>query len=125
MVITVPKTAFAKLIPKRVIYRDYKNFNRDKFKRELEGKINKNSNLIGEYDYFEKTFLLVLNQYAPIKAKLLKLSHVTYMTKTLRKVIMKRAELETKYLNTDRHQLEDIGSRYSRIYQVKFLEDSL
>ena len=78
MVITVPKTAFAKLIPKRVIYRDYKNFNRDKFKRELEGKINKNSNLIGEYDYFEKTFLLVLNKYAPIKAKLLKLSHVTY-----------------------------------------------
>ena len=68
----------AKLIPKRVIYRDYKNFNRDKFKRELEGKINKNSNLIGEYDYFEKTFLLVLNKYAPIKAKLLKLSHVTY-----------------------------------------------
>ena len=40
-----------------------KNFDRDKFKRELEGKINENSNLIGIYDFFGKTFPLVLNNY--------------------------------------------------------------
>ena len=28
MVITVLKTAFAKLVPRKVMYRDYKNFNR-------------------------------------------------------------------------------------------------
>ena len=98
MVITVLRTAFAKLIPKKVIYRDYKNFNRDKFKSKLEGKINENSNQIGAYDFFEKTILLASNKYAPIKVKTLGASHIPYMIKTLRKAIMKRTELETKYL---------------------------
>ena len=81
-----------------MICRDYKNFNRDEFKTELEEKINQNSNSIDEYDFFEKTILLVLNKYAPIKTKILRVSHVLYLTKTLRKAIMKRTELETKYL---------------------------
>ena len=46
-----------------IISTDFKNFDRDKFKRELEGKINENSNLIDIYDFFGKTFLLVLNNY--------------------------------------------------------------
>ena len=92
------KTAFTKSVPKEVTYRDYKNFNSDKYKRELEGKINENSSRIGEYDCFEKTFLLVLNKYAPIKTKILCDSHVPYMIKTLIKAIMKRTELEIKYL---------------------------
>ena len=53
MVITVLKTEFWKLVPKKVIYRDYKNFNWDEFKKEFEEKINENSNSIGEYDFFE------------------------------------------------------------------------
>ena len=53
MLIIVLKTGFAKLVLKKIMYRDYKNFNRDKFKRELEGKINANSNLIGDvFAYF-------------------------------------------------------------------------
>ena len=49
MLIIVLKTGFAKLIFKNVIYRDYKNCNRGECKRELKGKINENSNPIGEY----------------------------------------------------------------------------
>ena len=98
MVITILKTAFAKLVPKRVIYRDYKNFNRDKFKGELEEKINENSNLFGKYDFFQKTFLLVLNKYAQIKTNILRAPHVPYVTKILREAVIKRIELETKYL---------------------------
>ena len=52
MVITVLKTVFAKLFPKEFLYRVLKRITRDKFKRELEGKLNENSNLIGEYDNF-------------------------------------------------------------------------
>ena len=98
MVITILKTAFAKLVPKRVIYRDYKNFNRDKFKGKLEEKINENSNLFGKYDFFQKTFLLVLNKYAQIKTNILRAPHVPYVTKILREAVIKRTELETKYL---------------------------
>ena len=36
--------------------------------------------------------------HAPIKSKLLRANHVPYMTKTLRKAIMKRSELEKIYV---------------------------
>ena len=39
--------------------------------------------------------------YAPIKTKILRASHVPYMTKTLAKAIMKRKELELKYLKNE------------------------
>ena len=64
----------------------------------MEGKINENSNLIGEYVFFEKTLLLVLNKYAPIKTKILRATHVLYMTKILRMAVIKQTELETKYI---------------------------
>ena len=38
-----------------------------------------------------------MNTHAPIKGKLLGADHVPYMTKALRKAIMKRSELENKY----------------------------
>ena len=56
MVMVVLKTEFAKLVTKKVVYRNYKNFNTDEFKRELERKINENSNLTGEYDFFGRQF---------------------------------------------------------------------
>ena len=52
-----------------MIYRDYKNFDWDKFNRELETIINENSYLIREYDFFQKTYLIALNKYAPVKSK--------------------------------------------------------
>ena len=36
--------------------------------------------------------------HAPIKRKLLRANHVPYLTKALRKAIMKRSELESKYV---------------------------
>ena len=44
------------------------------------------------------TFLLILVKYVPIKAKILRASHVPYMTRIVRKAIMKGTELENKYL---------------------------
>ena len=52
-----------------MIYRDYKKFDWDKFNRELQTIINEKSYLIREYDFFQKTCLIDLNKYAPIKSK--------------------------------------------------------
>ena len=43
--------------------------------------------------------MLVLYKYAPVKTNILRASYVPYMTKTLRKAIMKQTELETEYCN--------------------------
>ena len=39
-----------------------------------------------------------MNAHAPIKRKLIRANHVPDMTKALRKAIMKRSELENKYV---------------------------
>ena len=95
MVITVLKQTFQRSSPKELVYRDYKNFDRLTFKRELEEKLNQQ---INEYKHFEQIFLEVLNTHAPRKRNLLRTSHAPYMAKSLRKAIMKRSELESKYV---------------------------
>ena len=95
MVITVLKQTFQRSSPKELVYKDYKNFDRLTFKRELEEKLNQQVN---DYKHFEQIFLEVLNTHAPIKKQLLRANHVPYMTKALRKAIMKRSELENKYV---------------------------
>ena len=51
----------------------------------------------GDYKNFEKKFMHTLELHAPLKRKLLRANHAPYVTKVLRKAIMKRSSLETKY----------------------------
>ena len=52
---------------------------------------------IFEYDNFENIFLEVLSKHSPLKKKILRANHAPYMTKILRKAIMRRSALENKY----------------------------
>ena len=42
----------------------------------------------------------MLNKHAPLRKKFLRVNHAPYITKTLRKVIMRRSQLETNYLQS-------------------------
>ena len=42
----------------------------------------------------------MLNKHAPLRKKFPIANHAPYITKTLRKVIIRRSQLETKYLKT-------------------------
>ena len=95
MVITVMKMSFKKHSPIERHYRDYKYFDRTKFKNNLNEKLSEG---ISNYESFETTFIEVLNKHAPLRKKLLRANHAPYITKTLRKAIMRRSQLETKYL---------------------------
>ena len=103
---------------KELVYRDYKNFDRVIFKRELEDKLNQQ---INEYKHFEQIVLEILNIYAPIKKKLLNANHVSYLTKALRKAIKKRSELESKYVknktNEDLKSYKKQRSFCSKLYK--------
>ena len=67
MVITNLKQTFQRSSPKELFYRDYKNFDKLTFKRELEEKLNQQ---INEYKYIKQIFFEELNVHAPIKRKL-------------------------------------------------------
>ena len=51
----------------------------------------------GEYKVFEETFLQLLFLHAPTKKKVIQANNMPYMTKTLRKAIMRRSALKNKF----------------------------
>ena len=101
MIITVLKSSFIKLKARETYYRDYKNFSSNSFREDLMlslGRINKG------FDSFEDTFMKTLSRHAPMKKKFVRPNEVPYMTKVLRKEIMKRSERESKYLKNKSYQ---------------------
>ena len=95
MIVTVMKTTIPKSKPKIIQYRDYKSYSEIKFSDELKERLQ--NEIINDYDKFEDVFLEILNKHAPPKKKVFRANHKPYMTKALRKAIMKRSELENKY----------------------------
>ena len=73
------------------------------------------------YDEFEKRFIEVLDKHAPLKKKTLRANDAPYMTKILRKAMMKRTELATKYNKTrkieDYHNFRKHKNYVNRLYK--------
>ena len=118
MTITVLKSSFKKNKPKEITYRNYKDFKENDFKQELKDNLISG---ISNYESFESIFVNVLNKYAPLKKKMIRANHVPYMTKTLRRAIMKRSELESKYyknnINENRRLYKKQNNYCSRLYK--------
>ena len=90
------KPSFSEAPPKEIFYKDYKNFEQNKFRYELKNRIQNES--VECYSVFEKVFVDILNNHALFKKKFLRANHTPYRTKKLRKAIMKRSELKSKFL---------------------------
>ena len=69
------KTTFSKSKPKEIVYGSFKKSNEEDFNQELRGNL------------------------SLIKKKILRANQAPYVTKTLRKAIMKRSQLEKIYFN--------------------------
>ena len=95
LVLTIFKTTFPKSKSKQILYRDYKTFDKKNFNHELKEHLS--TLKVDDYSKFENTFLTILNKHAPIKKKALRANHVPYITKALRKAIMRRSNLQTVY----------------------------
>ena len=99
---------FHKLIskskPREIHYRNYKIFKSLKFNVDLKNVFAHEK--IKSCIKFDKVFMKVLNRHVPLKKKKrLRANHLSYTSKTLRKVIMRRSYLEKKFFlkNTDEY----------------------
>ena len=92
LILTVLKAKFVKAPPREVTYRNYKHFEKAKFNEDLHQKISNSQ--INNYNEFESAYLEVLNWHAPLKTKVLRANHSSYVTEDLCTAIMKRSELE-------------------------------
>ena len=117
---TVLKQHFPKQKPRVVIHRQYKNFRNDYFRIELENALLKYDINNIDYDNFIKTFLTVLDKHAPIKKKYLRANHANFVTKLLRKAIMKRSKLRNDFLK-DRNDASQSAYRKQRNLCVTLL----
>ena len=118
LVVTTLNIKYDKPKPREVLYRDWKNFNLSNFQRDLLVVF---SSGCVDYNTFETMFLSTLNLHAPFKKKTIRGNHAPYMNRQLRKAIMKRNELQTKYYRTKSDQDHDIFKRQrnyvSRLYK--------
>ena len=97
MIVTCLK-AHKKFPPKKIVYRDYKNFNKNTFLFDLDqnliqGKLCSQRN---SYGIFTETFKSVVDHHAPLKKKIVRGNDASFMTKHLRKAIMNRSRCKHK-----------------------------
>ena len=95
MIITVLKTTFPNTKPKVLTYRDYSKFVKEDFNQRLDANILASD--VKDYETLENIFLGIYNTLAPCKKKVVKANQKPYVTRELRKAIMKRSFLESKF----------------------------
>ena len=116
-VLLVLKKKFEKAKPKVISYRDYRHFHVNSFSCTLRSELSKISTY--SYSSFKKVFFETLNDHAPLKQKTIRANHAPYMTKTHRKAMMDRSQLETKY----RKQPTDISvTENERIFAANYIK---
>ena len=118
---TFLKQHFPTQKPKVVIHRRYKNCCNDYFRIELE-------NALLKYDFnnidcenFVKTFLTFFDKHVPKKKKYLRANHTNFMTKHLRKSVMKKSKLRQDFLK-DRNGVSQSADRKQRNLCVTLLQ---
>ena len=98
MVITVLKFFCKKQKPKIIHYRNYKTFNANLFKEELNSELLNIDITNAELVEFTSTVLSVLEKHALIKRKYIRANNSAFMTKELRAAIMQRSKFRQKFL---------------------------
>ena len=85
------KTTFTKMPSSKLQHRNYKKFEVHSFLQDVEQLPEKIS-----YTEWEKDFVKTLNKHAPLKTKVIRGNHKSFITKKLRNAIMKRSALKKR-----------------------------
>ena len=66
-------------------------------KKKFEEELEKQLPSVSDFESFQFAFKDILNQFAPLKQKLIRNNNQPFMTKAFRKAIMKRSKLRNKF----------------------------
>ena len=98
MIVIFVKGEFVKRGSKIINYTDYRKFDTDGFRKDLEDSfLRQNQQASTSYDVFDAIALSVLKKYFQMKKKSIKADDKPFMTKALRKAIINRTCLRNKY----------------------------
>ena len=99
MTVTVLKSFFQKQSPSIIRYRDYKNFDLEKFCGELVNSLNSFNGKTISYENFEGILIRLIDRHAPLKEKYVRANNASFMNKNLSKAFMTRSRLRNKFLS--------------------------
>ena len=99
LTLTSMRIQFVKSNPKVKFYRNYKSFNFESFNNDLDGLLKAEINM--NYSTFQNSFLQVLNTHAPVKKKVQRFNNNRFMTKQLRKAIVRCSRLKNITIKQD------------------------
>ena len=85
---------FSKSKPRIIIYRDYKKFNSNAFRSEIESLCSSEAYL----GFFKDYILHIFNKHAPMKKKYLLANEAPFMAKEIHVAFMKRSRLKNTFL---------------------------
>ena len=91
LIFSILKTISTKILPNKLQYRNYKKFEVHSFLQDVEQLPEKFG-----YTEWEKDFAKTLNKHAPLKTKLIRGNHKSFIPKNLRKAIRKRSALKKR-----------------------------
>ena len=92
MIYTILKTKFEKFEPKKLIYRNFKQFDSEQFKLDICNSMS----AVRTHAAFEKNFVSILDKHAPRKTKILRGNQKPHFNGNLPKQIMIRSRLKNR-----------------------------
>ena len=107
-------------------YRNYKNFDNEKFNIDLVNKLNElnNHDLYGiNCDEFENIFISTFNRHAPKRKRYIRVNNLPSMNKPLSKAIMIRTRLRNKFFKSKTSESREAYKK-QRNYCVSLLRET-
>ena len=101
MIVTVLRSSFKKGPPKIILYRDYRYYSHSNFRWDVDSHLSLNEICNMSNDKFVEVFMNIFENHAPIKQKLVRCNQSAFITKQVRKEIMKRTFLRNRFLKVN------------------------
>ena len=95
LTVTEFKMTCQKCKPHIITYRNYKNYDNDAFRSEVQSYFSLNETDLG---LFKEFIFCIFNKHAPIRKKYLRKNEAPFMTKELHNAIMNRSRFRNKFL---------------------------
>ena len=110
MIYTIVKSANVKLPPKMIKYREYRNFQKEDFQRDLHTKLCETTHAY--YQVLHSAIESVVQEHAPLKQRIVRGNHKPHVKAEMRKAIMKRTRLKKRANKTGKKKiLRDIKNK--------------
>ena len=112
------KSYIARLKPKTIFYRNYKNFYEKKFVKDVKAAdfSFSNNDPNENYSVLSDTFSKLVDRHAPLKMKIQRRNHATFISREMRKAIYTRSRLRNKFCKNPSEENERKYKRQRNLF---------